>query len=328
MNIRTQLLALFLGPFLLGTSVAKPPNLLIVMADDMGYGDLGVTGSRVIETPNLDALAASGIFCTRAYVASSVCSPSRAGLLTGRDPRRFGYQDNLNSSARTYGTRPELLGLPITERTLGDHLRAAGYATALVGKWHLGAGAIHHPNRRGFDYFCGMIGGWHDYFPTADKNQLERNGKPLTEFSSPYLTDFFTDEAVRWIRGSELRDRDKPWLLFLSYNAPHTPLQATDEDMMACEHIEDPKRQTYAAMMRSLDRGVGQIIQALRERGDRDNTLVVFLSDNGGATNNGSWNGLLSGAKSTLLEGGIRVPMIWSWPFEVARGQKTPTGRV
>ena len=125
----------------------------------MGYGDLGVTGSQLIKTPHFDALAASGVLCSRAYVTSSVCSPSRAGLLTGRDPRRFGYQSNLNSSAHSYATRPELLGLPATEHTLANHLQAAGYSTAIVGKWHLGMGDEHHPNHRGFDYFCGMRGG-------------------------------------------------------------------------------------------------------------------------------------------------------------------------
>lgn len=197
------------------------PNILFILADDMGYGDTGATGSTTIRTPNLDSLAASGVLCSQGYVPSAVCSPSRAGLLTGRDPRRFGYEGNLNDSAASYATRPELLGLPPGEHTLGDHLKAAGYATGLVGKWHLGDGGAFHPNRRGFDHFCGMLNGGHTYFPTAEKNHLERNGERLSDFSSPYLTTFFTDEALRFIDGV---GKGRPWFLYLSYNAPHTPM--------------------------------------------------------------------------------------------------------
>ncbi len=317
--------AAFFGVCHSGVSAASVghPNLLIVLADDMGYGDLGYTGSQHLQTPHLDSLAKSGVFCSEAYVTSSVCSPSRAGLLTGRDPRRFGYESNLNQSAAAYGTRQELLGLPPSEHTLGDQLRSAGYATALIGKWHLGSEDAHHPTARGFDHFCGMLVGSHNYFPTPAKHQLQRNGEPLREFSSPYLTDFFTDEALRWIQTQHDSSEAKPWMLMLSYNAPHTPMQATDQDLAKFAHISDPKRRTYAAMMYALDRGVGRVRSYLEETGQLEQTLIVFFSDNGGATNNASWNGPLSGVKGCMREGGIRVPMIWSWPGQLPAGKRT-----
>jgi len=297
-----------------GIFAAEKPNILIVLADDMGYGDLGCMGSQHLSTPRIDELRESGVLCRQAYVTSPVCSPSRAGLITGRDPRRFGYESNLNSAASRYATRVELLGLPPGEHTLGDHLGTAGYATCLIGKWHLGTGDGFHPNQRGFDWFCGMLVGSHSYFPEPDNNLLERNGQPLAEFSSPYLTDFFTDEALRWLQlHRETSNNVKPWFLFLSYNAPHGPMHATAEDHARFSHIKNGKRRTYAAMMVALDRSVGRVMDYLEESGQRKNTLVCFLSDNGGATNNASWNGPLSGVKGTLREGGIRIPMIWSW---------------
>ena len=304
------------------SKAAEKPNILIILADDMGYGDLGCMGSELLKTPNLDALAASGVLCSQAYVASPVCSPSRAGLMTGRDPRRFGYQSNLNMGPDRYHTRPDLLGIPPGEHTLGNHLQAAGYATCLIGKWHLGKGDGFHPLDRGFDYFCGMLGGSHGYFPTPDKNALERNRKTITEFSSPYLTDFFTDEGIKWLDDRKEKAADQPWFLFMSYNAPHSPMHATEEDFARFENITNKNRRTYAAMMWALDRGVGRIQKWLKENRQLDDTAIVFFSDNGGATNNSSWNGPLSGIKGCLKEGGVRVPMIWSWPARLPAGKK------
>lgn len=322
MYLRPRLFAILAAVFIAGPAVrsADRPNILFILSDDMGYGDLGFTGSKQLLTPHLDALATAGVFCTQGYVTSPVCSPSRAGLITGRDPRRFGYEGNLNKAAANYQTRPELLGLAPGEHTLGDHLRSAGYATALIGKWHLGLGPGFHPQERGFDYFCGMLTGSHGYFPDPKRNRLERNGEPLTKFSNPYLTDFFSDEAITWLDGQ--KDQEKPWFLFLSYNAPHGPMHATEEDLARFPNIKDKKRRTYAAMMFALDRGVGRLTQWLKDTGVERNTLIVFFSDNGGPLSNGSWNGELSGSKGNLREGGVRVPMFWSWPGSLPAGKR------
>ncbi|MDB4522403.1 sulfatase-like hydrolase/transferase [bacterium] len=305
---------------------AAPPNIVMILADDMGYGDLGCTGSQLIKTPNIDSIASEGILCTQAYVPSSVCSPSRAGILTGRDPRRFGYEGNLNKSADFYPTRPTLQGLPPSEHTMGDHLKSVGYETALIGKWHQGTNEVFHPNIRGFDHFMGMLSGSHNYFITDEKHHLEENGVPVEKVSSTYVTDFFTDEALLWMKERPKKE-ESPFFIFLSYNAPHTPMQATEEDLAVYAHVEDKKRQTYAAMMHALDRGVGRVIDHLKATGQFENTLIVFFSDNGGASNNASWNGPLAGRKGSLLEGGVRVPLLVSWPSKLPKG-KTHTGPV
>ena len=296
---------------------SKRPNILVILADDMGQGDMGFLGSKKLKTPHLDDLASNGVYCNNAYVTASVCAPSRAGLLTGRQPQRFGFEDNLIKWNKRMANTQESHGLTPGEFTIADHLKNTGYKTAIIGKWHLGEMDVHHPNNRGFDYFCGMTGGGHNYFPENGNSTIQRNGNFIHKFSSPYLTDFFTDEGVKWIKDQ----KEKPWFLFMSYNAPHTPMQAKEEDLALFSNIKDKGRRTYAAMVYRLDQGIGRLVKALKEQGQLENTLIVFLSDNGGATINHSWRGEFSGSKGNMREGGIHVPMFWYWKGVLKSGK-------
>jgi len=283
------------------------PNILFIVGDDMGYADVGFHGCKDIPTPNLDALAASGVRFTSGYVSGPYCSPTRAGLLTGRYQTRFGHEFNPGGASS---------GLPLTERTIADRLKAAGYVTGLVGKWHLGAQPQFHPQERGFDEFYGFLGGAHDYFKSAG---ILRGTEPVKELD--YTTDAFAREAVAFIE----RHKDRRWFLYLAFNAVHTPMQATDGRLAKFPDEPDDKRRTYDAMMLAMDEAVARVRQKLIKTGLEQNTLVCFVSDNGGPTMpgtsiNGSRNHPLRGSKRTALEGGIRVPFIVSWPSRVKPG--------
>lgn len=294
----------------------RPPNIVVIVADDMGYADLGVQGSKDIPTPNIDALAGGGIRFTDAYVTGPYCSPTRAGLLTGRYPQRFGHEFNLGGPA-VYGE----MGLPLTETTLADRLRAAGYRTALFGKWHLGTAPRFHPQSRGFDEFFGFLLGAHTYLdPTAGgPNPVMEGRTPVTEM--PYLTDALADHAVDFIH----RQRSQPFFLYLAFNAVHVPLQATDRYLARFTQIADQQRRTYAAMLSAMDDAVGRTIAALRADQLEENTLIFFFSDNGGPTIvggiNGSSNAPLRGSKRQTYEGGIRVPFIIRWKGHLPEGR-------
>ncbi len=294
------------------------PNIILILADDLGYADVGFNGCQDIPTPNIDLLAAEGVRFANGYSSHPFCSPMRAGLMAGRYQHRFGYVTNV-----AFDPHNHLMGLPESERTIASQLGNAGYRTGMVGKWHLGAAAPFHPLNRGFDFFYGFLGGGHDYFEVDTAVQLAENYKAaLDDNGQPtglngYLTEVLTDQALKFMEAAS----DKPYFLYVAYNAPHTPLQAPQQKIDQFAAIKEGKRRTYAAMVSAMDDQIGRILKTLDERGQRENTLVAFLSDNGGPeTVNASDNGPFRGQKGDVFEGGIHVPFVLRMPSKLPAG--------
>lgn len=328
------------------------PNIVVLLADDLGYGELGCQGNHQIPTPHIDSIAEAGVRFTAGYVTAPNCSPSRAGLLTGRFPTRFGYEFNPIGA----GNEDPAAGLPPSETTIAELLHGAGYTTALIGKWHQGGSAHYHPLRHGFDEFFGFLHEGHFFVPPpydgvttmlrrraipgqqegrarfgdlvysthmghdeppydAD-NPILRGGQPVVE--QQYLTDAFVRESVDFID----RTRDRPFFLYLAFNAVHSPLQGLDAYMQRFEAIDDVHRRIFAAMLSNLDDGIGRVLESLEQNGVMDNTLVIFLSDNGGPTRELTSSNLpLRGGKGDTYEGGIRVPYMMRYDGWIEAGQ-------
>jgi arylsulfatase A-like enzyme len=324
MQTRREFLATTLkasGAVVLPPVYRPQPNILFLLADDLGYNDLGCYGCADIPTPNIDSLGEHGVKCEAAYSAASVCAPSRAGIMSGCCPESVGYP-------WWNPTPPYDNGLDLNVTTLGDVMSRAGYETAYWGKWQLGYEDGYRPTQRGWNHFYGFLHNAPNYrvahlrknensWPDRLVRQLKRGDEDISR--NRYYPELITADVQRFIRHS-----DKPWCAYVGYKLPHLPLEATQKYLQRVQHIQDPTRRTYAAMVCALDASVGKIVQMLRTTGQLGNTLIVLTSDNGGLYGIAD-NFPLRDGKHWLSEGGIRVPMIAHWPVRIASGRTIST---
>ena len=300
--------------------MAQSPNILLILADDHGYGDLSVHNGPSIETPNLDRIADGGMRFTRFYANSSVCSPSRASLMTGRFPDRVGVPGVIRTHAQNNWGYFQQNAI-----TLPSMLKQKDYQTALIGKWHLGLETENHPCRRGFDHFHGFLGDMMDDYYTHlrhDNNYMRRDFDTIVPRG--HATELFTEWSVEFLRAQA--QSSSPFFLYLAYNAPHTPIQPPDAWVARVREREpdiSPQRAKYIALVEHMDAGIGRVLDTLEETGQLSNTLVIYTSDNGGDMKVGAHNGQLRGEKGDMYEGGIRVPACAMWPGHIPEGHVT-----
>ena len=292
----------------------KKPNIIVILTDDQGWADVGFNGATDIPTPNIDKLASEGVVFSNGYVSHPYCSPSRAGLLTGRYQARFGHDCNMPYDVESDNT----VGTPLSEKMISEALQEQGYRTSAIGKWHLGDHEDLWPNAHGFDHWFGFPGGGMNYWGISKNkiNTIYRNRIPVPEEELSYLTDDFTSEAIDFITNKD----EKPFFIYLAYNAPHAPDHATKQYLENTKHIEYAGRSIYAAMVNGVDVNVGKIDSTLVANGMKDNTVIVFLSDNGGRAEHAD-NRPYRGHKGMLFEGGIKVPFYMTWPNGIKGGQ-------
>ena len=284
--------------------------MLVFLSDDVGWAEYGFQGGKDIPTPNIDSIARNGVRFTQGYVSGPYCSPTRAGLMTGRYQTRFGHENNVVANVS---------GLPLTESTIADRLRTQGYATCAIGKWHLGHRDEFRPTKRGFDEFFGTLANTPYYHPTQFVDSRISNEVREVPDDDFYTTDQYAERAVDWL--GKVKDKNKPWFLYLPFNAQHNPLQAPKKYLDRFAHITDPTRRKFAACMSAMDDAVGRVMGTVRGMGQEEQTMVVFLSDNGGPTRSTTSSNLpLNGFKATTWEGGVRVPFCIQWKGTLPAG--------